>query len=324
MNAGVSLARQDGRRHWTARFAAMASPCEVLLDIDDQAQARRLAELAAAEAWRIERKFSRYRDDSVVHTINTGGGVAVTVDDETAGLLSFADRCHALSDGLFDITTGVLRRVWHFDGSDKLPTRKQVKSLLPLIGWSRVGWRPPELILPAGMEIDLGGIGKEYAVDRAAELLGRETPRGILVNFGGDIRALHPPRTGHWDIGIEDPAREHLAWRQVTLARGGLATSGDARRFLVRRGVRYSHVLNPRTGWPVRQAPRSVTVLADSSLEAGMLATLALLRGRRAEKFLQEQGVLFWCYRGGRRQAPPSTAAGPGNQTSGSALPDRR
>jgi thiamine biosynthesis lipoprotein len=302
MNAGVSLERPAGQTHWIGRFGAMASPCEVLVDVDDGDEARRLAELAAAEAWRIERKYSRYRDDSLVHAINTSEGAPITVDEETAGLLAFADRCHELSGGHFDITTGILRRVWKFDGSDRVPSRNQVKAILSLIGWAKVDWRPPVLVLPRGMEIDFGGLGKEYAVDRAAEILGRETDRGVLVNFGGDLRVLRPPRAGHWTVGIEDPRRDRHAWHHITLARGGLATSGDARRFLLRRGVRYSHVLNPRTGWPVRQAPRSVTVIADSSLEAGMLATLALLRGRHAEAFLREQDVQFWCHRGANRR----------------------
>jgi thiamine biosynthesis lipoprotein len=299
MTTDVSLERSAGQTHWTGRFQAFASPCEVVLDVDDQDQARRLTELAAAEAWRIEHKYSRYRNDSVVQAINTSDGRPVTVDEETAGLLSFADRCHSLSGGRFDITTGILRRVWRFDGSDRVPARKQVQALLPLVGWSKVRWQAPELVLPAGMEIDLGGLGKEYAVDCTAELLGGETDRGLMVNFGGDLRALRPPRAGHWTIGIEDPAHERQAWHQLTLACGGLATSGDARRFILRGGVRYCHILNPRTGWPVHLAPRSVTVVADCSLEAGLLATLALLHGRQAEEFLQQQGVAFWCYRGG-------------------------
>ncbi len=297
MTDGITLERPAGQTHCVGRFRAMASPCEILIDVDDREQARRLTEQAAAEAWRIERKYSRYRDDSVVHTINTSAGAPVTVDEETAGLLAFADRCHTLSHGRFDITTGILRRVWRFDGSDRVPSRTQVKALLPAIGWERVRWDPPTLVLPAGMEIDLGGLGKEYAVDRVAEQLGEATPQGVLVNFGGDLRALRPPGAGHWSIGIEDPTRDRQAWRQLPLAAGGLATSGDARRYLLRHGVRYSHVLNPRTGWPVHQAPRSVTVVADCCLEAGILATLALLEGRRAEAFLADQDVDSWCYR---------------------------
>jgi FAD:protein FMN transferase len=290
----VELGRAPGGAHWRGRFAAMASPCEVLVEAGSEPTARHLAEIVATEAWRIERKFSRYRDDSVVTAINAAAGAPVTVDDETAGLLAFADRCHQLSGGLFDVTTGVLRQVWRFDGSDRLPSRKQVKALLPLVGWQKVVWEPPVITLPPGMEIDLGGLGKEYAVDRAAEMVGREASGGALVNFGGDLRAFAPPAAGHWDVGVESPAREGAAIRTIELAVGGLATSGDARRFLVRHGRRYGHILNPRTGWPVAQAPRSVTVLANSCVEAGFLATLALLQGRRAEAFLAEQDVKAW------------------------------
>ena len=226
----------------------------------------------------------------------------MSVDAETAGLLAFADRCHQLSGGLFDVTTGVLRRVWRFDGSDRLPSRKQVKALLPLVGWQKVGWAPPVVTLPAGMEIDLGGLGKEYAVDRAAEMVGQAAPGGLLVNFGGDLRALAPPAAGHWEVGVEEAAQRESACRSIRIARGGLATSGDTRRYLRREGVRYGHILNPRTGWPVAQAPHTVTVLADSCVEAGLLATLAMLQGRRAEAFLAEQGVQHWCERkGGQR-----------------------
>lgn len=301
MNRGVAVARAPGDAHWSGRFDAMASPCEVLVEAPDLAGARRLIDLVAAEAWRIERKFSRYRDDSAVAAINGARGVPVAVDDETAGLLAFAGRAHDLSGGLFDITTGVLRRAWTFDGSDRLPSRKQVKALLPLVGWPRVAWEPPLITLPAGMELDLGGLGKEYAVDRAAELAAREATGGLLVNFGGDLRAIAPPAAGEWQVGVEDPARDATATRVIKLARGALATSGDARRFLRRGGIRYGHILNPRTGWPPAQSPRSVTVLADSCVEAGFLATLAMLKGRQAEAFLDAQGVRSWCARPGRR-----------------------
>ncbi len=294
MTGAVELARAPGGAHYVGRFAAMASPCEVLVEAASEAVARRLVDDIAAEAWRIERKFSRYREDSVVAAINAADGTPVTVDDETAGLLAFADRCHQLSGGLFDVTTGVLRRVWRFDGSDRLPSRKQVKALLPLVGWQNVDWIPPVVTLPAGMEIDLGGLGKEYAVDRAAEMMGPDAPGGLLVNFGGDLRAFAPPAAGHWDVGVEEPGPAESTPRSIRITRGGLATSGDTRRFLRRNGVRYGHILNPRTGWPVAQAPHTVTVLADSCVEAGLLATLALLQGRRAEAFLAEQGVQAW------------------------------
>jgi thiamine biosynthesis lipoprotein len=196
------------------------------------------------------------------------------------------------------VTSGALRRVWTFDGGDRLPSRKAVKAVLPYVGWERVTWRRPELTLPEGMEIDLGGLGKEYAADRAAARLEAQTGAGILVNFGGDLRTVGTRRDGAaWEVGVEDPGRDDRAVRTLRLESGGLATSGDARRFLLRDGVRYGHVLNPRTGWPVKAAPRSVTVLAPTCLEAGALATLALLNGPDAEGFLAAQGVEWWCER---------------------------
>jgi FAD:protein FMN transferase len=268
----------------------MASPCEILFDLKEAPLATWLGELAAEETHRIEQKFSRYRDDNIISTINHSTGRPVTIDEETADLLDFAADCHRLSNGRFDITSGVLRRLWHFDGGEKIPTRKQVKALLPLVGWNRLTWERPTLTLPAGMEIDLGGIGKEYAVDRVASLLAPRTEAAFLVNFGGDLRAVGRRRDGKpWEVGVERPGLEGQAALQINLMQGAVATSGDATRYLEAGGVRYPHILNPRTGWPVLQAPRSVSVLADTCTAAGLLATLAMLRGRDAEQFLDEQ-----------------------------------
>ncbi|MGD9546503.1 MAG: FAD:protein FMN transferase [Candidatus Krumholzibacteriia bacterium] len=284
---------------WLGSFEAMAGPCEVLLDLEGEAEARALVALAAEEARRIERKFSRYRTDNVIQEINTSAGRPVAVDAETAGLLDFSARCHQVSGGRFDVTSGVLRRVWRFDGSDRVPTRRQAKELLPLVGWDKVRWENPHLTLPAGMEIDLGGVGKEYAVDRVCALLSARTGAAILVNFGGDLRAQGPRRDGlAWEVGVDTPDRPGVAARRISLRTGALATSGDSHRFLLRDGVRYPHILDPRTGWPVMRAPRAVTVLGDTCLEAGLLSSLAMLHGRGAETFLENQGVKFWVARG--------------------------
>ncbi len=280
---------------WRARFHALGGPCELLVDGDDPSHARRLAELAADEARRIEQKFSRYRDDSVVHQLNHSLGQPVVVDEETAGLLDYAAECHAASAGRFDITSGVLRRVWNFDGGTRVPSHADVARVLALVGWPRVRWRRPELVLPAGMELDLGGIGKEYAVDRAAARLANEARAPFLVNFGGDLYAPGPQREGRaWSVGIDDPEWSGSAiTHHIELERGGLATSGDARRFVRSGGKRLGHILDPRTGWPVEGAPHSITVLAATCLEAGTFATLAMLRGSGARAFLEGEGVEF-------------------------------
>jgi thiamine biosynthesis lipoprotein len=275
----------------------MASPCELHVAGVDRETAERMLELAAGEAWRIEEKFSRYRPDNIVHAINTANGRSVTVDQETARLIDYAAQLYEISDRRFDITAGVLRKVWCFDGSDRVPQRAAVKALLDRVGWQRAEWQFPALCLPAGMQIDFGGIGKEYAVDRAGALVA-PVARNCLISFGGDMLALGPSLDGRpWTVGIESLQSSAAAAKTLELTVGALATSGDARRYLLRRGRRYSHILDPLTGWPVVGAPRSVTVAAPSCTHAGMLATLALLRGTEAEGFLTAQGAQHWCLR---------------------------
>ena len=275
----------------------MASPCEVLLEGVAEDTARSVAQAVADEAWRIEDKFSRYLDGNVVHRINTANGQPVSVDAETARLLAFAATLHELSGGRFDVTSGVLREAWTFDGSDRVPAAADVEKALGRVGWNRATWKEPEFALPSGMEIDLGGIGKEYAVDRCVEVLRSSGDMPGLVNLGGDLAVTGPPLARDaWRVAVEGDSPEH-ADRLIDLRQGALATSGDARRFLLKNGVRYGHILDPRTGWPVPEAPHSITVAADTCTQAGMLSTMAMLKGKEAEAFLSEQGVLFWCRR---------------------------
>jgi thiamine biosynthesis lipoprotein len=292
--------------YWAARFAAMASPCEVLIDTDDEALARRLGAMARDEAQRIERKFSRYRSDNIVHRINHAHGETVAVDEETAALLDYADTCWRLSEGLFDITSGILRQAWRFDGGERVPSADEIGALLPRVGWDKLRWDKPRLTLRPGMEIDLGGIGKEYAVDRVASLLCAQSAVSTLVNFGGDLYASSPRRAQQsWKVGVERPGpaahglpKAPAPGLVIELSQGAIATSGDTRRYVLKDGKRYGHILNPRTGWPVEGAPNSVTVIAGTCTEAGMLATFAMLKGPGAEAFLEEQRVRFWCQRG--------------------------
>ncbi|MEE9333733.1 MAG: FAD:protein FMN transferase [Granulosicoccaceae bacterium] len=284
--------------YFSIQFRAMASPCELLIEANSQKEAKRLGKITRNEALRIEAAFSRYRDDNIVHKVNNSDGVSVQVDAETAKLLNFADQCFALSEGLFDITSGVLGRVWQFDGSDNIPLENDVLGLLPLIGWDKVSWNAPHFSLPSGMQIDFGGIGKEYAVDRVVNLLRATTDAPFLVNFGGDLHAGRAPlkQTG-WIVGIEAMRKSSDAVNTIELQRGALTTSGDAQRFLQKDGIRYGHVLNPKTGWPVVDAPASVTVAGNSCTESGILSTLALLHGANAETFLESNDVVFWCQR---------------------------
>ena len=297
MRANRTVYLRPAGNTWLGRFRAMGSPCELVCETPRRSLALALAERVAAEAWRIEDKFSRYLDTNIVHRINSAGGQAVEVDDEMAQLLDFAHTLYELSDGRFDITSGVLREAWHFDGSDRVPSQARIDAALERVGWQRVSWRKPLLQMPAAMEIDLGGIGKEYAADRCAELIRKVNSVPCLVNFGGDLVATRAPtQRRNWKVAIEGE-RPNEPERVLDLKEGALATSGDARRFLLKDGIRYGHILDPVTGWPVTDAPRSVTVAAGSCTQAGMISTLAMLQGGDAEEFLESQQLAYWCRR---------------------------
>ena len=284
--------------HACIHFNAMASPCELLVDTLEPELVERLAKLAYEETKRIEHKFSRYVADNIVAEINSSRGQVVEIDQEVFQLLTFAEQCYRLSEHLFDITSGVLRKAWHFDCSDNLPNQQQVESCMQYVGWDKVKFEHNSIRLQPDMQLDFGGIGKEYAVSRVAQLCLAHAPNNsVLVNFGGDIQVSQAKKNGQaWHVGIEDPVTGK-AEQVLQLTSGALATSGDTNKYLLKDGVRYSHILNPQTGWPVVNAPRSVTVLASHCIQAGCLATIGLLYGADCEDFLQAQQVKFWCSR---------------------------
>jgi thiamine biosynthesis lipoprotein len=281
---------------WIARFRAMGGPCEVLVETDHEHEAREVSRVVVACAERIERKFSRYLADNVVARINRADGATLHVDEETANLLDFAARVNELSGGMFDITSGVLRRAWTFDGGAHLPSQAEIAALLPLVGWPKVRWSRPCLTLLPGMQIDLGGIAKEYAVDQATRDAASVSTAPVLVNFGGDLavtRARH--RDQPWRVGIEGVgASAGGASMLIDVLEGAVATSGDTHRFVEAGGRRLCHILDPRSGLPVADAPRTVTVTASTCTQAGMLTTLAMLKGRGAAAFLHAEGVRHW------------------------------
>jgi thiamine biosynthesis lipoprotein len=265
------------------RFKAMGSPCELHLYGPEAEPLERAAQLAQAEVARLEQKYSRYRDDSLASAINRSAGnrSGIELDDETTRLLEYARTAWEQSGGLFDITSGVLREVWDFR-SGRIPARREVDAVRRRVGWSKLRWQPPHLVLPlAGMQLDFGGFVKEYAVDRAGEVCRAAGVAHGMVDLGGDLAAVGPrPDGGAWSVGVRHPRQPGAALASVPLARGGLASSGDYERFMIVDGVRYAHILDPRTGWPV-QGLACVSVLAPSCLIAGTATTIAMLKGER-------------------------------------------
>ena len=262
-------------------FKAMGSYCEIQIYDDSRVNAKRIVRKITAEVSRLERKYSRYRNDNVVADINYSAGqpLGIRIDSETVALFRHALSCYEQSEGLFDVTAGALNRIWDFR-SARVPSQQEIDEILPLVGFNKLSWRKSRLLLPANMEIDFGGIVKEYAADAAAKL-GRSL--GVahgLINLGGDFAVIGAQADGQaWTIGVANPKEERSLMAKIDLRNGGLASSGDYERFFMHEGKRYSHILNPKTGWP-NSGLRAVSVAANLCTVAGSVATIAMLKAK--------------------------------------------
>jgi thiamine biosynthesis lipoprotein len=273
-------------------FRAMGTACVVHLYSNRLAAAERAAVATVLEVQRIECRFSRYRDHSNLSAINRVAqqGQSIEVDAETAALIDHAFAAWEQSEGLFDISSGLLRRAWNFQ-SGQLADQQDLDVLLPRVGLEKVAWDRPRLTFTVpGMELDLGGLAKEYAADRVAELCQSLDVGHGLVDLGGDIRVFGPHPDGQpWSIAIRDPFRPEAQAACVKISRGAIATSGAYEHSLIVDGRRYSHLLDPRTGWPVHGLS-SVTTLGEQCLDTGTVSTIAMLKGREGAEWLSRLG----------------------------------
>jgi thiamine biosynthesis lipoprotein len=281
----------------------MGAPCSIRLHASDRQAAAVLFRQIEADVATLEQRYSLYRPDSLLNRVNASAHSrnGVVLDEEMSGLMDYAEACWRQSDGLFDVTSGSLRSLWNFgqrpDGRGpkpitRLPDAQQVASLLACVGWDKLSWNRPVLRFHVpGMALDFGGIVKEYAADRAATLCHQQGLSSALINFGGDIRVAGPQANGSpWDIGIIHPRRPDALMAQLELSSGALTTSGDYERCIVIDGRCYSHLLDPRTGWPV-EGLVSVSVAAPQALVAGSASTIAMLRGRDGPAWLRGLGL---------------------------------
>ena len=268
-------------------FRAMGGTCAITIPTDQAIcrtrDPRELARQAALEVLRIEQKYSRFRSDSVISHINDNAfRRSVPCDGETVALINHAANLHAQSQGRFDITSGVLRTVWRF-AEKTVPTPDTVRSVLERVGWQHVDWDGHMIRFKReGMELDLGGLGKEYAADRAARMLRESGVTNGLVNLGGDIVAIGVKTNGdQWAVGVYDPFDKSRILGYLPIDNLAVATSGDYERRMVVDGKSYSHILDPVTGYPVDYWT-SVTVVAGTCLLAGSVSTTVMLMGAHA------------------------------------------
>ena len=242
----------------------------------------------------LEARYSRYRAESIVSVINqrAGSGIFTKVDPETQALLGLAGRLWAESGGLFDITSGPLRQAWDFragGGADPA----QIELTLPLVGWDQIEWRGSSIHLSTpGVEIDLGGLAKEYAVDSAISLMRNLKVTSAMIELAGDVATIGESNNTPWRVGIQDPEGTGSLCA-VQLSNAAIATSGNYARRIDFEGKQYGHLLNPKTGWPV-EGPTSVSVLDSHCLTAGAVATVACLHSEKDARAWLEHAALPW------------------------------
>lgn len=271
--------------HFSVPFKAMGTFCQIRLVAESQLQAEQIAQPAISRISILENRYSRYIPSSLISRINANAGHhRVDLDEESRALFTYAASAFEQSSGLFDVTSGILRRAWNFRKvgpeatllvDNALPSPEALEGLLCCSGWAGVEWSGGATIqLPAGFEIDFGGFVKEYAADSALAILREGGVSAAMVDMGGDIAAFG----ANWPIAIKNPREPKTKVAQLNLHKGGLATSGNYERFFMLDNKRYSHILNPFTGWPI-VTPASVSVVADSCLVAGTVSTVAMLAG---------------------------------------------
>jgi thiamine biosynthesis lipoprotein len=229
-----------------------------------------------------------------VSTINrrAGSGDFTHLDPESETLLEIADQLWRSSGGLFDITSGVLRKAWRFDAANTPVDLSQLEALKKKVGWDKVKRTGEGVYLPVkGMEIDLGGLAKEYAADCAVRLLRDHGVTSALIELAGDVATIGSQPSGRpWRVGIRAPQGGDPVGG-IALSNAAAATSGNYARTLQFEGRTYGHLLNPLTGWPV-EGPTSVTVIGENCLSAGAVTTIACLQSPKgAMAWLSEAGL---------------------------------
>lgn len=275
------------------RFGALGTQCEIQYVCDDSGVATDFEHAAVRWVEAFEAKYSRFRPGSLISRINTAAGQTwVEVDEEMDQLLRLCESLHFLTDGILDPTLLPLIRLWNYQAErPEIPSDAAIEATRRLVGWNLVQRTNGKVFLPrAGMALDFGGFGKEYAVDVVAQIASDHGITAVLVDFGHDLRAIgQPPGRPGWHIGLEDPRRPGTPAGSVALmANRGIASSGDYLRRFVIGGRRYGHILDSRTGRPVANGCLQATVIAGSCLHAGVLSTTAFVLGpARGIEFIQ-------------------------------------
>jgi thiamine biosynthesis lipoprotein len=262
----------------------MGSRFEITVVAADSTKANQYIEIAVNEISRIETLISSWDPKSQTSEINRNAGVKpIKVDEELYGLIERSIAISKLTDGAFDITFASMDKVWRFDGSmTDMPSQEIVKASIAKVGYNNIVLDKENstvfLKLP-GMRIGFGAIGKGYAADRAKSLLVSNGVESGIINASGDMTTWGKlPNGQDWKVAITNPIDKSKAFAILPIRNGAVVTSGDYEKYVTFNGKRYSHIINPRTGYPATGIV-SVTVFAQKAELADALATSIFVMG---------------------------------------------
>lgn len=237
---------------------------------------------ALRECGRYDRLLSRTQEDSDVWRINHAEGKPVTVSDDTIRILETAQKISALTDGAFDVTIAPCSTMWDFtSGEAVLPDAEELKAAAEKVDYTKLRIDGNTVTLPEGMMIDLGGIAKGYAADQVKAFLADRGVKSAILSFGGNIVALGlKPGDKPWNVAIRDIDGGPADYMLISKNYGAsTVTSGIYERGFDLDGVRYHHLLDSSTGWPVQNELASVTIFSESSMMGDALSTTAFVLG---------------------------------------------
>lgn len=276
------------------RANLMGSVFEISLVGTDSASLEYQIQLVIDEIERIENLISEWRPNTQISEVNRNAGIRpVKVDREVFELTRRAISYSILSDGAFDISVAALDKIWRFDGNmDALPSDAAVQNSVTKVGFEKIeldSIASTIFLKQSGMKIGFGSIGKAYAADRGRHILQEMGVKGGLINASGDIALWgKPPEKKSWSIGISDPEKPYKITRKLRMKEGAVATSGNYQKYVMFNGVRYSHIINPRTGYPATELA-SVTVIGPMAEFANALSTSVMVLGVKKGLKLMER-----------------------------------
>lgn len=242
----------------------------------------------------LESLWSATAEGSEIFAINHSGGEAVTVSGETRELLEFSLSMAVETGGVLEPTIYPVLLAWGFTtGENRIPKEEELQALLGDVGYERIKIEGNKVILPRGMSLDMGAVGKGYTGDVLAESLKEAGIESALLNLGGNIQAIGTkPDGSSWRVGLKNPFDHEGYLGVIEIADEAVVTSGSYERYFVGEdGRRYGHIIDPSTGYPAESGLASVTIVAKEGKLCDALSTSLFIMGKeKAESFWRERG----------------------------------